>query len=59
MADWKVASVRQVFATTDPLHAMVLLEEGQQNTLAESRTTKRGRLQQYSANSNRRLDKGS
>jgi hypothetical protein len=32
MADWKVASVRQVFATTDPLHAMVLLEEGQQNT---------------------------
>jgi len=32
MADWKVASVRQVFATTDPMRAMVLLNEGGQNT---------------------------
>jgi hypothetical protein len=32
MADWKVASVRQVFATTDPRYAMVLLKEGEQNT---------------------------
>jgi len=31
MADWKVATVRQVFATTDPLNAMVLLDEGGQN----------------------------
>jgi hypothetical protein len=27
MADWKVARVSQVFATIDPLYAMVLLEE--------------------------------
>jgi hypothetical protein len=33
MADWKVASVRQVFTTTDSRYAMVLLNEGgQQDT---------------------------
>lgn len=41
MADWKVASVRQVFTTTDSRYAWVLLKEGEQNTWRkiEPRTT--------------------
>lgn len=32
MADWEVAAVSQVFATTDPSYAMVLLDDSGQRT---------------------------